>query len=173
MPGAFPQGQTRAPGDREQNRDEDEFAAGVAGLVVDHDHCAAQHDGQAEPCLTAVAEVPEQMRGDHPGKEHADRGHDKLPVDEGDRRGQQPDRSGCTEREATAAEERHDHQRDRRRSEPPRVRLVRCVAPERDLNRAFDREYDAQYLGRVPAGQRSQAVHGMNVARRAAGSPPP
>jgi len=172
VPGAFPQGKARAPGDREQNGNEDELAAPVAGLVVDHDHRAAKHDDQANPCLAAVAEVSQQIGGDHPGEERACRGHDKPPFGEGNRRGQQPERRRRGEREPAAAQERQDHQRDRRRGEPPWVRLL-CVVPERDLNRAFDGQYDDQYLERIPARQRYQAVHGINVARRATGSPPP
>ncbi len=150
VPGAFPQGQARAPDDREQHRDEDELAAGVTGVVVNHDRRAAHHDGQADPSLPGVTEVAEQERGDHRRDERADRGHHQLPVDEGDRHAKHPVRRGGGERKPVTAEKCQDHQRHRRRGEP---RRPLSLVPERHLDRALGRHEHYQNVQRVPACQ--------------------
>ena len=85
--GPLAQGEAGEPGDREQERDEDELARRVAGVVVDDDRRAAEHDRQAEPRLHGVAEVAEQERRGHAGDEGAAGEHDQPPVDERERRG--------------------------------------------------------------------------------------
>lgn len=69
--GPFPHGETREPADPEQERDEDELADRVRGLVGDHDRGTADRDGQARLCPQGGGLVPEQERGGHPDGEDA------------------------------------------------------------------------------------------------------
>jgi hypothetical protein len=61
--GALAQGKAREPADPEEERDEEELAGRVCGLVVDDDRRTADDHGQGDPRLQGVAQVPEQERG--------------------------------------------------------------------------------------------------------------
>ena len=58
--GPLAHGKAREPADAEQERDEDQFADCVRGLVVDHDRRAADRDGQARLRLGRGTLAPEQ-----------------------------------------------------------------------------------------------------------------
>ena len=70
---ALAQREAGEPGDREQDRDEDELAGGVVGVVVDDDRRAAPST-TASPIRpwTRVGEAAEQQRRGHAGGVHAD-----------------------------------------------------------------------------------------------------
>ena len=162
VPSALAQGVARCPGDREHDRNEDEFAALVVRLVVDDYHRAAQHQREAQARLEAVRDVSQQERGDVRGEKSADRGDDKPSVGEGERGRQQPHRGRSVEREAAAAEQGQDDQRDLRHGDPCRVRLVLITVPERDLDRAPHGQDHDEDLECEPARQQSQAFHATN-----------
>ena len=77
--------------------------ARVARVVVDDDRRAAEHDGQAEPRLHGVAEVAEQERGGHARRRRRWSRTRQPPVDERERRREQPERRGRGERESDGA----------------------------------------------------------------------
>jgi hypothetical protein len=64
--GALAQGEAGEPGDRDEERDEDELARRVRRVVVHDDRRAAHCHGEADPRLGAVGEVPEQERRREP-----------------------------------------------------------------------------------------------------------
>ena len=64
--GPLAQGEAGEPGDREQDRDEDELAGRVVGVVVDDDRRAAERRSPGPSrAWTVVAQVAEQERGGH------------------------------------------------------------------------------------------------------------
>jgi hypothetical protein len=82
----------------------------------------------------------------------AERRDDRPPIDERQRRTQQPDRHGRGEAKATAAEQRQHDERDRGYGEPRRrTRLWHRVAPEGDLECTVDRCESDQHVEPVPA----------------------
>ncbi len=135
------QRETREPGDAEHERDEEHLARLVVREVVDDRRRAAEYDDEADARQHRVVQVPEQERRRHPGEVDAGHERDQLPVDERDRRPQQPERRGRAEGIAAAREEREHGDDDRRDAEPQRrVRGVLGVAPEHELEHAGERQ---------------------------------
>ena len=75
------QRETGKPGDREQDRGEDEVARRVGRVVVDNDRRAAQHDGQSDTRLNDVTQVAQQKRREHSGDEDTGPG-EQPPTEE-------------------------------------------------------------------------------------------
>ena len=151
--GALVDGEPAQPADREQQRDEEELAGAVHGLVLDHDRRPADRDRKPDPRVDVVAQAPEQERGGHPGDEDRGREHDQRAVHERERRRHDPHRRGRSERKAPAGEQRQDHERRCRCPEPRRdARRFRGVLPERHLEGALDRREHDQRVEAVAPG---------------------
>jgi len=151
------------PADPEQQRDEDQRTGRVPRLVVDHRRRGAQHDGQTDPSLQGIAQVPEHVRGRHPEHEHAAQERDQPSVDERERH-----RGG--EREAPTREERQHRDREGRHGEPQgRPGRVPRVASDRDLEHCFGRQQHDQGVDRVPARNVSGPAHALKVLHARAG----
>ena len=162
--GALVHGEAREPADREQERHEEQLRRGVVGVVVDDRRGAADHDRQADPRLHGVVEVAEQEGGCEADHGHGRREDDEPPVDERERRAQEPHRDGREEREASPPEEREHDDRDGRRGEPGRrLRGVRRVLPERDLEHALESGKHDQCVEPVPARDVPDPAHALTV----------
>ena len=163
--GTLAQGVAGDPGDHEPEGNEDEVAGRLwAGDVVDDDHDAAEHDGQADARLHVVAQVPEQERGCQPDDAEAADERDQQSVDERERGGQEPVGRRSGEGKAPTREERQHEDRDRRYGEPQRRRRrARRVAPDHELEHARDRQERDQQLEPVLTRDVPDPAHALNV----------
>ena len=112
--GSLAQGEARDPADREHERGRRRARCG-RGRGCCRRRSTMPPTTMARPiaaCLR-VAQVPEQERGRHPDDEEAVDERDQQPVDEGERRGQDPVRGRSGEGKAPAREERQHQKRDR------------------------------------------------------------
>ena len=162
--GSLTHGKAGDPADGEEHRQEEELAGGVARIAVDDDRRPAEHDGQPEPRLAGLAEIAQQQRSRHSGRDGADREHDQATVHQRERPAEQPDRGGRGKAKAPACEQRQHDQGSRRNGEPERrARLPHRVVPEGDLEGALEcREHD-QDVEAVPAGEAREPVHAAEL----------
>src|SRR4029079_4959833 len=87
-----------------------------------------------------------------------------LPVDERERRAEQPERGRGAEGIARPQEERQYGQHGRRDAEPEgRLRRVLRVLPERELERRGEGQQHDQRVEAVPGGEVSEPAHALNV----------
>jgi hypothetical protein len=130
----------------------------------------AEDHHQAEPHLHRVADVAQEEGRDQAGGVDAGREHDQPPVDERQRRAQQPHRREGKEGESPAPEQRQHNDRHRRRRELHRHSgRTRRIVPEDHLQHALDRSEHDQRIEAVPA---NQPVHGSKVLVDAPSRPP-
>ena len=152
------------PRDPEQERDEQHLARLVGGDVVDDRRRAAEHDHEAGARQHGIALVPEQERRHHAGEVDAEHERDQLPVDERERRPEQPECRRSAEGIAPAREQRSTAttiagmQNHRVVSGASSASL-----PQHQLEHRREREKHDQDVEPVPAREVSEPVHGLNV----------
>ena len=111
-----------------------------------------------------VATVAEQVCGGQAGDGGAGREDDEPPVDERQRGGEQPHPGRRGEGKAAAPEQRQGDGRRRREGKPQRrARGVGRVVPERELERASERDQHDQRVEAVRAREWAEACHASNV----------
>jgi hypothetical protein len=162
---AFAQSKAGGPADPEVDGDEDEFGRQVAGDVVDDGRDAPEDDRQSGPRPPAVAHIPEQESGRHPDGEEADHERDQQPVDERERRGEEPVSRRSGEGKAPACEERKHDCRHCGYGEPQRRgRRARRVSSDDELEHGCDGQNTDQQLEPVLAPDGSDPAHALNVS---------
>ena len=153
----------------------------MPGVVVDDDRRASEHDGQAGARLEAVTQVAQQQGSGHTGDEDPVVVDDQPTVEERQRRTDQPDGRGCSEREPMTSEQAEHDGGDRCRLEPKGhagrgIRVVPNAVPIALATAATTIKKVETVLGK----EQPDAAHPVNVrqlARRPrptkVGRPPP
>ncbi len=164
---ALAERESRYPGDRELERDEDHLGDRVSGNLVDDRRRTADNEEQAQRRLHWSAQVPEQERRYEPEHEEADRERDQPPVDERDNgRQQKVRRRGKGKPPARDDRKRkgRDRRGDRREDEPQRrLGRIRQVASDQDFEHRRDRQEPDQQVEHVRAGEVRDPPHTLKV----------